>query len=193
MTSSLTQPIPKKSGLLAFILAFAFGPLGFFYLGWRYGLAAIGFFAVCVATFAIPWVGDWLAMAAQPTFWGIVHCIVVGSFAAMVVEERNSAIDCGDAEAFEESKGMKLAVMTTLGAYKAVQMASFGLAGFIIAFKFVRDGRIGAALLALFIVVPAATLFAGFIFWVFSFVLLGVFALVNKAWVTVTGKPDRAT
>src|SRR5947199_1230420 len=113
MVAPLTQPIPKKSSLLAFILAFVFGPLGFLYLGWRYGLAAIGSFVVYVGTLAIPSVGIWLAMAAPPVVWAIVHCVVVGISTAIIVQERNGAIDRGDAITFEESKGMELAVTTT--------------------------------------------------------------------------------
>ncbi len=188
MTAPLTQPIPKKSRVLAFILAFVFGPLGFFYVGWRYGVAAIAFFAVYIAMMAIPLVGDWLAMEAPPAVWGIVHGIVVGIFAAMVVEERNRSIDRGDPAAFQESKGMGLAVMATLSAYRAVQMTSFVLAGFIIAFRLVREGRVGMALLALFIAVPFASLLAGFVYWVFSFILLFVFALFKATWDAVTGK-----
>ncbi len=193
MTAPLTQPIPPKSGVLAFILAFVFGPLWFFYVGWRFGVSAIAYFMVYVAIFAIPWVGDWLAMAAPPTIWAVVHGAVVGMFAATVVDPRRCVLAGCDPTTFGKSEGTVFAIKLTLETYRAVQMTSFGLAGVIIAFRLARDGKVGAALLALFIALPIAFLFTGLIYRVCAYIFLFISALFNPLRGTVWINPGTFT
>lgn len=188
----LTQPIPKKSSVIAFFLPLVFGPFGLFYFGWRYGVAAIGFCMFFAFTVSRPWVEDLLATAAEPIVWQVIHNIVLAIMAAARAEERNSAIERGDATAFDESKGMVMAVVSAQSAYHVILVSVFFSASIIAAFKLVLDGRIGLALFGVFVVFPLASVASVVLYWCFSFILIGFFWLLKTLWYAVTGRTGHA-
>ena len=190
MKQPLTQSIPKKSRLLAFILGLACGPFAFLYVGWRYGLVAIVYLMLTWVTLSIPWISEVVLMAAPIKFWTYVHCFVMGLCAAAAVENRNRAIERGDTTAFEESKSMNSAVATVLEACFAVLSSVICLSGAIVAFKHVREGEIVAALIVFFVLTPFHWLLASIVLF-FSNIILGlIFTGVASLFRGKAGAPE---
>jgi hypothetical protein len=175
---ALMRPIPKKSQVLAFFLGLIFGPIGFFYVGWRYGVAAVCFFLILIAIVKIPAMGMLIEFAASDWVWGTLHGLVIGVFASIAIDDQNK----NDAKGFEDTITMEFALLCAAGAYKIVMEVAFGLAGIIIAVKMMSDGRIAVGLFLLFIGVPIIAMVAALVQWASIFIVLILFSLLKNVY-----------
>ncbi len=144
------QAFPKKKHpAIAAILALVLGPLGYFYIGWRYALTAAIVFVIFVVIFSfLLFVPPWLKYVNLP---------VLAFMAVGICQIHNTIIDAEhpDAFAFHTIPVAVFAMTTLLPVLAAVDTAAIGI---FIAVQRMIDDETGKGLLILFLATPFLTL-----------------------------------
>lgn len=160
----LTQPVRKKIGFLALACTLVLGPFGFFYLGWRFGFAALSFFVsvlLCVTQglqdLVITIAGPTIGCAALIVFW-LVQNPVLGYYAMKAVTKHNTAVETGDSQAFKRFSGVDAAFETTLEAFLMAQITAWVVSALLVALKLIFEGKVGFAVAVLLLYAPAMQL-----------------------------------
>ncbi len=133
---------PTTAGLLALVG----GPLGFLYVGWRYGVTSTGLFAgvIFVVAFVLP-VPSWLVFVNLPVF---------GLIAYRVCEKLNSLIDEGQHKGAAASQTWPVAAFAMTSSLPLLAAANAAAMGVVTTFSQFMGGSVGSALITLFVVTP---------------------------------------
>lgn len=158
-----TPAFPKvKRPALAAGLAVIFGPLGYFYFGWRYALAATIVFVLFIAIFSqVLFVPTWLKYINVPVF----------AFMAVVIcRIRNDIINAehDDAFAFNTFPVAVFAMTSLLPILAVIDTIAVGIA---VAVQRIIEAQIGKGILILLVATP----FLAFVqYFVFSIIAAGI-------------------
>jgi hypothetical protein len=162
----------RKSPVVAAALSFVFGPLGYFYLGWRYGLLApitLVAFATLLDLGGSLLLGVDLIWATRSWIWFPVHC-AFASKAYRVASVRNELIEAGDANVFALSS-FSVAAMAMADLLAGLGMfVGIGL-GLFLGLKLFMAGSILRGLLMLIVGTPVL---AGIGTFLFGLVAMGI-------------------
>ncbi len=155
---------PTTAGLLALLG----GPLGFLYVGWRYGVTATGLFAgvIFVVAFLLP-VPSWLVFVNLPVF---------GLIAYRVCEKLNGLIDEGLHRGAAQCQTWPVATFAMTSSLPLLAAANAAAMGVVTTFSQFMGGSVGSALITLLVVTP--------LFAVVNFVLGVVIAAGIDRWVS---------
>jgi predicted RNA-binding Zn-ribbon protein involved in translation (DUF1610 family) len=172
--SPLMQAIPKKSELLGALLGLVLGPLGFFYVGWRYGLSAICFYG-----FYVFFIGqrDFLELVQQADLgilYGLLHVGGIGTSIATNIRERNKAIVEGDRYTFENLSNTGMAVLWVAFTYPLIAFVVFLVQSIVVTVKSLMHGHFFAAFSAYCL----QGLLVFNLMWVVKYVIYGVLVLL---------------
>jgi hypothetical protein len=139
-----------KSPVLAAALSFVFGPLGYFYLGWRYGLLApitLALFTTLLDLAGSLLLGVDLIWATRSWMWFPVLC-AFASKAHRVASVRNELIDASDPNVFALNS-FSIAAMAMADLLAGLGMFyGIGL-GLVASLKLFMAGRVFRAILML--------------------------------------------
>jgi len=156
----------KKNPVVAAVLGFILGPLGFLYIGWRYALLALA--ATLVFAFIIT-VVDF----PKPPWMQYVFLALFAWKGFAIVSVRNALIDSEDEHARELDR-FAFAAMAMSVLLVGMGMFYAGLLGLYTAAHLILDGNVLRGALVLFIGTPALVWVSSL---VFGFVAMGVDAV----------------
>ena len=133
---------PKMAGVFALVA----GPLGFFYVGWRYALAATVVFAgvTLVVGFVLP-VPSWLVFVNLPVFALIAY---------RICDKLNSLVDEGQHRGAAASKTLPVAVFAMTSSLPLLAGVHAAVLGITTAFSQYMGGDLGSSLFTLLLVTP---------------------------------------
>ena len=136
----------KKSPAVAAVLSLFFGPLGYLYVGWRYGVMAVVVFLVFVLVLS-------LADLPLPRWIKYVILPVLAWKAFTICSVRNSLIDAGDDEA-KALDSFPVAAMAMSDLLVGIGMVTAGAVGLYISAVMLFDGRLLKGVLTLLVGTP---------------------------------------
>ena len=159
----------KKSPILAAILSFVFGPLGYLYIGWRYAILAllmalIFVFVLTVTDFPLP---SWMKY---------VSLLVVAHKGYAICSIRNTMIESGD-EDVPILGSFPFAAMAMSDLLVGVGMAYGGAIGLYAAATMILHGGVLKGTLMFLIGTPVLVYIASL---VFGFIAIAIDALFSK-------------
>ena len=136
----------QKDPTVAGVLALVTGPLGFLYLGWRYGLAATVVFAgvILVVSFLLP-VPSWLLFVNLP---------VLALIAYRICEKLNSLVDEGQHRGEVASRTLPVAVFAMTSSLPLLAGVNSAVMGVTTAVPQFMNGDVGSGLFTLLLVTP---------------------------------------
>jgi len=140
------QAFPKKKHpAVAVLLTLLFGPLGYFYIGWRYAVAALVVFAVFILVFSVTLI--------VPPWLKYLNILVFAFMAIQICQIRNTMIEAEhpDAFAFNTMPVAIFAMTTMLPILAAIDTAGIGI---FIGIRRMVDGEIGKGMLILLVATP---------------------------------------
>jgi len=136
----------SKNPTVAGVLALVGGPLGFLYVGWRYGLAASVVFTgvILVEVFLLP-VPSWLVFVNLPVFALIAH---------RICEKLNSLADGEQHRGLAASQTLPVAVFAMTSSLPLLAAVNAAVMGLSTAFTQYMGGGVGSGLVTLLLVTP---------------------------------------
>jgi hypothetical protein len=142
MPADHKQKDPTRAGVLALVT----GPLGFLYLGWRYGLAAIVVFpsVMLVVAFLLP-VPSWLMFVNLP---------VLAVIAYRICEKLNNLVDEGQHRRAVASKTLPVAVFAMTSSLPLLAAVNAAVTGITTTTSLLMGGVFGSGLITLLLVTP---------------------------------------
>ena len=156
----------KKSPILAAILGFLFGPLGYLYIGWRYAILALCvfllfIFVLTITNFPIP---AWIKYVVLAVFaWKGFTIVTV----------RNELIDSQDEHVIALNT-FPVVAMAMSDLLVGIGMFYAGAIGLYAAVMVILDGSVLKGLLVLLLGTPLLVWIASF---VFGFIAMGIDAV----------------
>lgn len=160
----------KKSPVLASILSFIFGPLGYLYLGWRYTIMAFVVFTVFVLVLT-------LINFPIPGWMKYVTLAVLAWKAFTICSVRNRMIETDDKD-IGILNTFPIAAMAMSDLLVGMAMGYAGASGIFVAAKLILEGSHFRGLLTLLIGTPVLVWIASI---VFGFVAMGLDALFARS------------
>lgn len=149
----------KKTPWIAALLSLFFGPVGYFYVGWRYGIMAVGVFVLFVLVLSIP------ALPVPPWMKYVILPVLAWK-AFTICSVKNGLIEAGDDSA-KAIDTFPIAAMAMSDLLVGLGMTYAGALGLYASGALVLDGSVLKGLLMLVLGTPllvwVATLVFGFI------------------------------
>lgn len=152
-----------KSPVLAAVLSLFFGPLGYLYVGWRYGVMAVVVFLVFVLVLSV-------ADLPLPRWMRYVILPVLAWKAFTICSVGNAFIEAGDDNA-RALNSFPIAAMAMSDLLVGIGMVYAGAVGLYAAAVLLFDGSLVKGLLMLFVGTPALVWIATM---VFGFIAMGI-------------------
>lgn len=168
----------RKSPAIAAAVSFVFGPLGYFYLGWRYGVLApitLALFTTLLDLIGSLLLGVDLIWATRSWIWGPVLCAFAYK-AHRVAAVRNELIEAGDPNvaalnSFPMAAMAMADLLTGLGMFVGIAL------GLVLSGKLFIGGRLLRAILMLVVGTP---ILAGIAAFFFGLVAMGIQAVFHR-------------
>jgi len=159
----------KKSPAIAAVLGLFFGPLGYLYVGWRYGVMAVAVFLVFVLVLSV-------ADLPLPRWIKYVILPVLAWKAFTICSVRNALIDAGDDDA-RALDTFPVAAMAMSDLLVGVGMVTAGALGLYVSAVMLFEGRVVKGLLTLLVGTPVLVWLA---MMVFGFIAVGIDAVFAR-------------
>lgn len=156
----------KKNPILAAVLSFFFGPLGYLYIGWRYAVSALAVFGVFVLAITV-------ISFPIPTFMKYVILAVFAWKGFAIASIRNKLIDAENEDAVALNT-FPIAAMAMTDLLVGIAMAYAAAIGIYVAVKLALGGHILRGIFDLLVGTPVLVGVANF---VFEFIATGIDAI----------------
>ena len=154
---SKTRLPKKKKPILAAVLSFVFGPLGFFYIGWRYAVCALFIMAVFLTVLAVV---DY----PYPHWMQYLVVAVMAWKAYTVVEVRNALIEAKENGQVQFLDSFRCASLAMSDLLVGIGQFYAGAAGLYIAARLFLDGKVFGGLFMLVLGTGGLVWIAGTVF-----------------------------
>lgn len=163
----------KKNPVVAAVLSFIFGPVGFLYIGWRYALLSLPIliifvFVLTVANFPIP------------EFMKYVILVVFAWKGFTIATVRNAMIDAQD-EDVSSLNTFPVAAMAMTDLLVGIAMFYAGTIGLYVSARLILEGNIFRGLLCFLLGTPTLVMISSLVFGLIATGIDAIFITTMKS------------